>query len=119
MLDVITLQARGQHKQEQYRQEAAHECLLQQLRRERVHPAGSGAPQAARRWLLLGASALLLVAVAARPSAAPVAAAPAAALVDGSSVPMLATPVGRACWVSGDLVGDANPATIAAALCDR
>ncbi|MCA1647115.1 MAG: hypothetical protein LC797_17190 [Chloroflexi bacterium] len=31
MLDVITLQARGQYKQEEYLQQAAHERLVHQL----------------------------------------------------------------------------------------
>jgi hypothetical protein len=52
---------------------------------------------------------------------------PAARLDQVPATPMLSSPSSSAssahtdpgCWVSGDLVGDANPATITAAFCGR
>jgi len=76
--------------------------------------------RAPRRWLLFfGAIAAILVASSPRLASAP--------LDQVAATPVLSSPSSSAslahtdagCWVSGDLVGDANPATIAAAFCGR
>ncbi|MDQ3809957.1 MAG: hypothetical protein M3336_06665 [Chloroflexota bacterium] len=117
MMDVITLQDRGRYKQEEYLQQAAHERVLRQLR-----PARTGAPVTRPARLgqvgsLLVGTAVLLAAVALRPAAAPVQAAVPMSVIASTGAPALAPTRGSDCWITGDLVGDANPAVIAASFC--
>ena len=71
----------------------------------------------AGRWLVLVGAALVLIAFGARLSSAPVEGAPPPSSVTNvaSSPPASIAPSG--CWVTGDMVGEANPADLAAALC--
>ena len=71
----------------------------------------------AGRWLVLVGAALVLIAFGARLSSAPVEGAPppSSATNVASSLPASMAPSG--CWVTGDLVGEGNPADLAAALC--
>jgi uncharacterized membrane protein (DUF4010 family) len=114
MLDVITLQARGQYKQHEYLQQAAKERLLRQLRPRQVGPA-----VVSQLASMIVATAVLLLALALRPTAGPVEAAAAPAVVADTSSPTFAAVPAPDCWVSGDLVGDANPVEVSAALCGK
>jgi hypothetical protein len=77
-------------------------------------------------WLLalLGLTAGALAVVTAHP---PNASSSVPALDDGRSAPALATQPARdppqsarfVCWVTGDMIGDANPATVVATACGR
>jgi hypothetical protein len=114
MLDVITLQARGQYKQDEYVQQADHERLLRQL--------PTPEPRLTRlgqiRPLLVGV-AVLLLAIALRPVGMPVEAEPLMSVTTTAATPAFAPTHLPDCWVTGDLVGDGNPAEIARALCGR
>ena len=69
------------------------------------------------RWLVLVGAALALIVFGARLSSAPVEGAPppSSATNLASSPPPAPAPSG--CWVTGDLVGEGDPADLAAALC--
>jgi hypothetical protein len=114
MLDMIELQTRAQNMMEEYPGKRPRPVCFDSSRGEPMRWAGRGA---AWRWLLPWVSAALLVAVAVRPGATPIEASAAAAIV--SHQPTLATTSASECWVTGDLVGDANPAAIFAARCGK
>jgi hypothetical protein len=84
-----------------------------------VHPAGGGAVAARRHSLLLAGAVTMLLAFAPRPSAAPVEAASSPAVVADTSSPTFASMHAPDRWVSGDLVGDANPVEVSAVLCRK
>ena len=76
--------------------------------------------RAPRRWLLFfGAIAAILVGSSPRLAAAPLDQVPATPVLSSPSSSASSAHTDPGCWVSGDLVGDANPATIAAAFCGR
>ena len=73
---------------------------------------------AARGSFLVAGAALVLIALGTRLGSPPVQGAPVAAAVSTSIVPSAPAVVpGTGCWVPGDLVGEGNPADVAAALC--
>jgi hypothetical protein len=119
MLDASALIARTHHKQEKFRREAEHDRLVDEIGRGTVQSPVSRTAQLSHLWVVLVGFAALLLAVAPRQSEAPVEAATAAGRTASASITAAATSAGPECWVSGDLVGDGNPASIAAALCGR
>ena len=111
MLDFTALQARAEYKQDQFLREAAHERLLREVRR---------AP-ASRRGRLLAAAvaAALLIPLVPRPATAPVEAMPSASVLASTAAPTLGPTAGSHCWITGDLVGEGNPATVALPFCGQ
>jgi len=76
--------------------------------------------RAPRLWLLsFAAIAAILVASSPRLAAAPLDRVPANPVLSSPSSSASSAHTNPGCWVSGDLVGDANPATISAAFCGR
>ena len=73
-----------------------------------------GPARRAGRWLVLVGAALVLIAFGARLSSAPVEGAPppSASTNVASAPPASMAPSG--CWITGDLVGEGNPADLAA-----
>ena len=76
------------------------------------------ARHAGRSLVLVGAT-LVLIALGARLSSAPVEGAPPPAPATSVASSPLALPSPSDCWVTGDPVGEGNPADLAAALCDH
>ena len=74
-------------------------------------------PLAQHRPLLLAGVLASLVLVAPRVSSAPVEAAPSTLSVPAESLSTVPGPQSSTCWISGDLVGDANPAQVYARIC--
>ena len=71
--------------------------------------------RAPRLWLMFfGTIAAILVASSPRLAAAPLDQVRATPVLSSPSSSASTANTDRACWVSGDLVGDANPATITA-----
>jgi hypothetical protein len=70
--------------------------------------------------LLVAGAALVLIALGTRLGSPPVEGAPAAAVISTSAVSSaaVASPA-TGCWVTGDLVGEGNPADLATALCGQ
>ena len=110
MSDVLTFQARGEYKKTDSLHQAAYRRLLRQVRPAVAASAVARLGLVASVLLVIGA---LLLALGLQTVAAPIEAAPA---VSNTSI-MTAPMGGSGCWVTGDLVGEANPAVFAAALC--
>jgi hypothetical protein len=72
-----------------------------------------------RRIVIVGLATLILVAFGSTTEQARVEQQRATPLLSSSDRPTTSTVNQPRCWVSGDLVGDTNPATVAAALCGK
>ena len=110
MLNVIELDAYGTDKQAASLRSVAHARLLRQVPAPVARPAQFG-----QRGPVFLVAAVLLLALL--PAEVPVEAAPPVSVTTTTPAATLAPTGGSGCWVTGDLVGDVNPAVIAAAFC--
>jgi hypothetical protein len=73
-----------------------------------------------RGLLFAGGAALVLTAFGTHPGSPSVEGAPEVAVMSTSGVPSAPAVIrGTGCWATGDLVGEGNPADVAAALCGQ